>query len=224
MLLSRNRPRPGKSDASDMTNHPRYSPPPQQPGHRPVSDQRGGPRISGRTGRAAQPAAAATTGATRPSSSRRRTGTPYDPVPAVAAPAGRPLPPMRPQKRSRAGALTAGAVAVAVVSAGIGGGVALLAQPGRAPVADGCVPGAAPSVPAASAARRHASSRSRPRWCPAWSSWRPISAGVRRGLGHHPVLRRPDPDQQPRRRGGQPGTARRRPEARRPQRSGGPGS
>jgi putative serine protease PepD len=54
-----------------------------------------------------------------------------------------------PQKRSRAGALTAGAVAVAVVSAGIGGGVALLVQPDR-PSASSSVTGLAPSVPAAS--------------------------------------------------------------------------
>jgi putative serine protease PepD len=45
--------------------------------------------------------------------------------------------------------LTAGAVAVAIVSAGIGGGVALLAQPDR-PSAGSSVTGLAPSVPAAS--------------------------------------------------------------------------
>jgi putative serine protease PepD len=55
----------------------------------------------------------------------------------------------QPQKRSRAGALTAGAVAVAIVSAGIGGGVALLAQP-DGPSATSSAEGAAPSVPAAS--------------------------------------------------------------------------
>src|SRR5580704_6052624 len=32
---------------SDMTNHPRYSPPPQQHGYRPVSDQRGATGHSG---------------------------------------------------------------------------------------------------------------------------------------------------------------------------------
>ncbi|HEY9303201.1 MAG TPA: peptidase S1, partial [Mycobacterium sp.] len=30
-----------------MTNHPRYSPPPQQPGYQPVPDQRGAPGYSG---------------------------------------------------------------------------------------------------------------------------------------------------------------------------------
>ena len=59
------------------------------------------------------------------------------------------MPPAAPQKRSRAGALTAGAVAVAIVSAGIGGGVALLVQPDR-PAASSSVTGLAPSVPAAS--------------------------------------------------------------------------
>jgi len=58
------------------------------------------------------------------------------------------MPPV-PQKRSRTGALTAGAVAVAIVSAGIGGGVALLAQPDR-PSASSSGVGLAPSVPAAS--------------------------------------------------------------------------
>src|SRR6185437_1943686 len=63
-------------------------------------------------------------------------------------PSGMPMPPVR-QKRSRAGALTAGAVAVAIVSAGIGGGVAMLVQPDR-PSASSSVTGLAPSVPAAS--------------------------------------------------------------------------
>src|ERR1700732_5589089 len=31
-----------------MTNHPRYSPPPQQPGYHPVPDRRGPPGYSGR--------------------------------------------------------------------------------------------------------------------------------------------------------------------------------
>ena len=57
--------------------------------------------------------------------------------------------PAPPQKRSRAGFLTVGALAIALVSAGIGGGVAMLAQPD--PGAFGTtVTGAAPSQPAAS--------------------------------------------------------------------------
>jgi putative serine protease PepD len=60
-------------------------------------------------------------------------------------------PPAELRKRSRAGVLTLGAVAVAIVSAGVGGSVALLAQPGR-PVnsTSAAVASAAPSVPAAS--------------------------------------------------------------------------
>jgi putative serine protease PepD len=58
-------------------------------------------------------------------------------------------PPQPPRKRSRAGVLTAGAIAVAVVSAGVGGGVALMAKPDR-PAATSSATGAAPSVPAAS--------------------------------------------------------------------------
>lgn len=54
-----------------------------------------------------------------------------------------------PQKRSRAGAFTAGALALAIVSAGIGGGVALLAQPDR-PSATPSINGAAPGMPVAS--------------------------------------------------------------------------
>ena len=57
---------------------------------------------------------------------------------------------MRPQKRSRAGALTVGALAIAVVSAGIGGGVATLVQAGPPPSTARASSGAAPSVPAAS--------------------------------------------------------------------------
>ncbi len=61
------------------------------------------------------------------------------------------LPPQQqPRKRSRAVALTAGALAVAVVSAGIGGGVVLLAQPdGRTAGSSTSLDGAAPSMPAA---------------------------------------------------------------------------
>ena len=50
-----------------------------------------------------------------------------------------------PRQRSRAGALTAGALAIAVVSAGVGGTVVLLAQPDREPVSR--VERAAPSGP-----------------------------------------------------------------------------
>lgn len=73
----------------------------------------------------------------------------FDPY-RTGAPVPNPGIPLGPQKRSRAGALTAGALAIAVVSAGIGGGVALLADPGPAPAPRiGSSTGAAPSLPAA---------------------------------------------------------------------------
>ena len=133
-----------------MTNDPRYSPPPPQPGQRPVGHE--------------QHAAPGYPGAHRPGpyqppqppqhqqpydwryATQQQFRAPYDPYRGAPQPSG--IPPL-PQKRSRAGALTAGAVAVAVVSAGIGGGVALLAQPHR-PFASTSISGAAPSVPAAS--------------------------------------------------------------------------
>ncbi|MGA9376155.1 MAG: peptidase S1, partial [Mycobacterium sp.] len=121
-----------------MTNDPRYTPPPSQPGYPPTATPPGhtAPRQD-RQQRyqqsydwryAQQPA--------QPQSQ-------YDPY----RPTG--LPSAKPQKRSRAGGLVAGAVAIAVVSAGIGGGVAVLAQPDQPPTsfASG---GAAPGMPAAS--------------------------------------------------------------------------
>jgi putative serine protease PepD len=68
------------------------------------------------------------------------------------------LPPMPPphgpvrEKRSRAGLLVAGAMAIAVVSAGIGGAAATAVEMGTHAAAGngrGIIPGAAPSVPAA---------------------------------------------------------------------------
>jgi putative serine protease PepD len=130
-----------------MTNHPRYSPPPPQPG----------PRSGGHE----QHAAPGYPGAQRPGpyqqqqpqydwryATQQQFRAPYDPYRGAPQPSGMPVP-QRHQKRSRAGALTAGAVAVAIVSAGIGGGVALLVQPDR-PSANSSVAGAAPSMPAAS--------------------------------------------------------------------------
>ncbi|HEX2283378.1 MAG TPA: trypsin-like peptidase domain-containing protein [Mycobacterium sp.] len=129
-----------------MTNHPRYSPPPPQPGHRPGGHD---------------PAASGYPGPHRPGPYQQQYDwryatqqtqqqsapfrAPYDPYRgAPPAPSSGPA-----QKRSRAGVLTAGAIAVAVVSASIGGGVALLAQP-DGPAATSSLSGAAPSVPAAS--------------------------------------------------------------------------
>jgi putative serine protease PepD len=127
-----------------MTNHPRYSPPPPQPGNPPGGHQ--------------QHAAPGYPGAHRPYqqqqpydwryATQQQFRTPYDPYRGAPQPSGMPILPA-PRKRSRAGALTAGAVAVAIVSAGIGGGVAILVQPDR-PSASSSVTGLAPSVPAAS--------------------------------------------------------------------------
>ena len=127
-----------------MTNHPRYSPPPPQPGNPPGGHQ--------------QHAAPGYPGAHRPYqqqqpydwryATQQQFRTPYDPYRGAPQPSGMPIPPA-PRKRSRAGALTAGAIAVAIVSAGIGGGVAILVQPDR-PSASSSVTGLAPSVPAAS--------------------------------------------------------------------------
>jgi putative serine protease PepD len=136
-----------------MTNHPRYSQPPPQPGQRPVGHE--------------QHAAPGYPGAHRPGpyqppqqqppqhqpydwryATQQQFRPPYDPYRGAPQPSGMPVPPL-PQKRSRAGALTAGIAAVAIVSAGIGGGVALLVQPDR-PSLGSSVTGLAPSVPAAS--------------------------------------------------------------------------
>jgi putative serine protease PepD len=57
--------------------------------------------------------------------------------------------PQVPRKRSRAGVLTIGALAIALVSAGVGGGVATLVKPDR-PTVTTSIAGAAPSEPAAS--------------------------------------------------------------------------
>ena len=129
-----------------MTNHPRYSPPPQQHGYRPVSDQRGA------TGYGQQQ--------TYPQGYDWRHGQqpqqrqPYGPF--AGGPAGPPPPqPGGPRKRSRAGALTVGAVAIAVVSAGIGGAAAsVIDHHGQlAAAADGALPGggATPGLPTANA-------------------------------------------------------------------------
>ncbi len=57
--------------------------------------------------------------------------------------------PPAPRKRSRAGVLTIGALAIALVSAGVGGGVATLVKPDRPAISTNAL-GAAPSEPAAS--------------------------------------------------------------------------
>ncbi len=120
-----------------MTNDPRYPAHPQRPGHRADPIQPVPPVYPGQY---RQPYDWRYATAQNPG--QPPTYDPYGAGPQHAAPA--------PRKRSRAGALTAGALAVAVVSAGIGGGVALLARPDYVPsYSTGGSAGSAPSVPAA---------------------------------------------------------------------------
>ena len=134
-----------------MTNHPTYSPPPQQPGYRPVSDQRGAPGYSGHGQQQTYPQH-------YDWRYRQQTqfGQPYGSFGGgQAGPAGSPPPQLGvPRKRSRAGGLAVGALAIAVVSAGIGGAAAsVIEHNGQLPIAsDGTsLGGAAPSLPAANA-------------------------------------------------------------------------
>ncbi len=132
-----------------MTNHPRYSPPPQQAGYHPAPDQRGAPGYSSHGQQQ-----------TYPQQFDWRYGQQQQPYRQPygsfgGGPAGGPPPQLgAPRKRSRAGALAVGALAIAVVSAGIGGTAAsVIAHNGQLPsIADGTsLGGAAPSVPAANA-------------------------------------------------------------------------
>ena len=82
----------------------------------------------------------------------------YDPYPGAPIPTGPgqyPQPgvpggPAQPRKRSRAGALVVGATVLAMLSAGVGGGVAMLVHPDHNGAAGIGALGAAPSRPAAS--------------------------------------------------------------------------
>jgi putative serine protease PepD len=129
-----------------MTNHPRYSPPPP-PGHRPGPYDRVAPGYPGpqRPGAPQQPYD------WRYATQQQAYRGPHDPYRGAPQPPLMPGPqlPQAPQKRSRAGALTIGALAIALVSAGVGGGVATLVKPDR-PTITTSASGAAPSEPAAS--------------------------------------------------------------------------
>ncbi len=137
-----------------MTNHPRYSSPPPPPGRRPGDDRTAVyPGQYGPTGyQQQQPQQPqydwryATQQQPQPQQQGYRQ--PYDPYRGAPQQPHQP-PPRPPKKRSRAGALTVGALSIAVVSAGIGGGVALMAKPDQSN-AGGTQITAAPSVPAAS--------------------------------------------------------------------------
>lgn len=157
-----------------MTNDPRYSPPPQQPGYPPVPNQTAPvPSHAGSSGYAqgqqqpynqqfdwryrSQPTQ--TTQFRPPYEPFSNTGPgripAAGPLPGGAGPIPGMLPGMptapEPRKRSRAGLLTAGALAIAVVSAGIGGAAATAIELGdhASGSGGGRVVGAAPSVPAA---------------------------------------------------------------------------
>lgn len=157
-----------------MTNDPRYSPPPQQPGYPPVPNQTAPvPSHAGSSGYAQgqqQPYNQQFDWRYRSQPSQTtQFRPPYDPfsntgpgrmpnagpVPGGTGPIPGMLPPMpaapEPRKRSRTGLLTAGALAIAVVSAGIGGAAATAVELGNHATGNGGgrVVGAAPSVPAA---------------------------------------------------------------------------
>jgi putative serine protease PepD len=125
-----------------MTNHPRYSPSPQ-PGRRPGAYEQAAPGYPGTQRPNPYQQQYDWRYATQQPQSQAQHPyrAPYDPYRQT------PLP--QSQKRSRAGALTAGAIAVAIVSAGVGGGVALVARPDH-PAATSSASGATPTVPAAS--------------------------------------------------------------------------
>ncbi|MDT5347104.1 MAG: putative serine protease PepD [Mycobacterium sp.] len=202
---------------SDMTNHPRYSPPPQQPGYRTAPNQPAPPAYAqgppdpynqqfdwryqqpsqqyrqphepfsgtataqapgiggagtaqipvGGTGTHPIPGISGTGAHPIPGMSGTGSGpvpglggTGVGPIPGIGNTGPGPIPgmfpPMAPpvairQKRSRAG-LFAGALAIAVVSAGIGGAAATVVEMGHQSSsghAGGLIPGAAPTVPAA---------------------------------------------------------------------------
>ncbi|MGV0642153.1 S1C family serine protease [Mycolicibacterium sp. XJ879] len=134
-----------------MTNHPRYSSPPPQPGRRPGGHENAVPGYPGaqRPGHYQQPYDWRYATQQQQQQQHAPFRAPHDPYRGAPQPmAGGPSGPSA-QKPSRAGVLTVGALALAMVSAGVGGGVALLAQPDR-PAATSSVTGAAPTMPAAS--------------------------------------------------------------------------
>jgi putative serine protease PepD len=129
-----------------MTNQPRYSPPPP-PGQRPGPYDRVAPGYPG----AQRPGAPQQPYDWRYATQQQAYRGPHDPyrgAPQQHAMPGQQVPPA-PRKRSRAGVLTIGALAIALVSAGVGGGVATLVKPDRPAISTNAL-GAAPSEPAAS--------------------------------------------------------------------------
>ncbi|MBB2990979.1 putative serine protease PepD [Mycolicibacterium iranicum] len=141
-----------------MTNHPRYSPTPQ-PGRQSGYPGQVPPAPVGQppTGSYEQQGTGAWDWRYATEQQRQAFRSPYDPYPGAPMPGGPgqyprpgmpPMPPPQPRKRSRASGLIVGAVALAMVSAGVGGGVAMLVHPDHGIGINAS--GAAPSVPAAS--------------------------------------------------------------------------
>ena len=140
-----------------MTNHPRYSPAPQQSGQHP--NQPAGPAYPGQYPLTQQPPTQQ-----QPYDWRYATQQSHQHHGQHAAPRGsagydayrypQPGPgnpgPGAPRRKRSGAAAVAGALAIAVVSAGIGGGVAVLADSDERPVNTfTTASGAAPGVPAA---------------------------------------------------------------------------
>lgn len=133
-----------------MTNDPRYTQPPAQPGYR-TNEPTYEPTYDSRTGYTAPRDAYQHTYQQQSydwryaqQSQGQQPRPQYDPYRPTGAASSRP------QKRSGTGALAAAAVAIAVVSAGIGGGVAVLAQPDQPSTSFSSSSGATPGMPAAS--------------------------------------------------------------------------
>src|SRR6185312_17433035 len=133
-----------------MTNDPRYSPPPPYPGRRPGDGRTAGyPAPHGHTGYQQQQPQQQQPYDWRYATQQQQQAyrQPYDPYRGAPQHPHQPAPP--PKKKSRAGALTAGALAIAVVSAGIGGGVATVMRADH-PAIGSTATGVAPGMPAAS--------------------------------------------------------------------------
>jgi len=130
-----------------MTNHPYPPPAPRQPDPRQGQYDAGVPGYPGQHRPGAPQQAFDWRYATQEQQPYRQ---PYDPY--ASAGHTRLMPPApyqaQPERRSRAGFLTVGALSIALVSAGIGGGVATLVRPERTTVATS-VSGVTPGKPAA---------------------------------------------------------------------------
>ncbi|MEH3130159.1 MAG: trypsin-like peptidase domain-containing protein [Mycolicibacterium neoaurum] len=136
-----------------MTNHPRYTPPPSQAGSGPSGYESGYEgRATGYPGGYTQPYDWRYARQAHPQQSQQHGQQQHGQQPRPQYDPYRPAqgPGVGGQKRSRTGGLLAGALAIAVVSAGIGGGVAVLATPDQPTTSFSSSSGATPGQPAAS--------------------------------------------------------------------------